>query len=177
MTQEQILEAVTYDKVFGLVECDISVTPHLHDHFAEMPPIFKNRLLSRDDLPLHTRHHAEKFDHLLQPQRMQIGSFVGEKVLILTTLLKWYLEHGLTVSRVYQIAQFESIAPFKDFGESVCNARREGDSNPNKAVIADTAKLIGNSLYGKTITNKERHTSIHYCTSSSKAQTLINSFK
>ena len=30
------------DKLFGYVECDISVPEHLYEHFSEMCPIFKN---------------------------------------------------------------------------------------------------------------------------------------
>ncbi len=31
------------------------------------------------------------------------------------------------------------------------------------AIIADTMKLVGNSSYGKTITNKERHREVKFC--------------
>lgn len=173
MTEEQILRAIAEDKIFGLVECDIFVPSHLQAQFAEMPPIFKNILVSRNDLPDHMRTHAEEYGHLSQPQQMLVGSFFGKKVLVLTSLLKWYMAKGLQISQVYQVAQFTAMTPFKKFGESVCMARREGDASPDKAVIADTAKLIGNSLYGKTITNKERHTNIQYTTSVEKAQRLV----
>ena len=36
MTQQQIIAAVVDDTLFGMVECDIRVTPELQDHFAEM---------------------------------------------------------------------------------------------------------------------------------------------
>ena len=52
-------------------------------------------------------------------------------------------------------------------------ARRAGDADPNKSIIADTMKLVGNSSYGKTITNQENHRDIHYC-SEMKASQLVN---
>jgi hypothetical protein len=49
------------------------------------------------------------------------------------------------------------------FGEQVSEARRAGDADPNKKIIAETNKVDGNSSYGKTVTNKERHTDVIYC--------------
>ena len=43
-------------------------------------------------------------------------------------------------------------------------ARRAGDSDPEKAIIADTMKLLGNSAYGKTVTNVDRHRNVTYST-------------
>ncbi len=40
MTGEQMLEAITSGKIFGIVECDIHVPEELHEKFAEFPPIF-----------------------------------------------------------------------------------------------------------------------------------------
>ena len=41
----------------------------------------------------------------------------------------------------------------------------------HKAIIADTMKLLGNSGYGKTITNVDRHRDVNYCTE--KAASLM----
>ena len=63
---------------------------------------------------------------------------------------------------------------FKPFGDAVSNARRAGDADPSKAIIADTMKLVGNSSYGKTITNKERHRQVKFC-DDDEVPNLINS--
>ena len=72
--------------------------------------------------------------------------------------------HGLVVDRVYQVVEYEPNPCFQRFGESVSAARRAGDSDPEKAIIADTMKLLGNSGYGKTVTNVDRHHDVKYCT-------------
>ena len=51
---------------------------------------------------------------------------------------------------------------FERFGLSVCNARRQGDVDPSKKLLADTNKLIGNSCYGKIIMDKEKHSNVCY---------------
>ena len=86
-----------------------------------------------------------------------IGSYIGEKVLLSTPLLKWYLEHGLIVTHVYQVVEYNPKTCFQQFGNQVSQAQRNGDADPDQAIIADTMKLLGNSGYGKTITNKDNH--------------------
>ena len=164
MTQQQIIAAVVDGTLFGMIECDIHVPPELRPYFSEMQPIFKNANVSRDDIGPYMRQYAEENDIMSTPRRMLVGSFHGIKLLLATPLLRWYLAHGLVVDRVYQVVSYEPNPCFQRFGESVSAARRAGDSDPEKAIIADTMKLLGNSGYGKTVTNVDRHRDIKYCT-------------
>ena len=164
MTQQQIIAAVVDGTLFGMVECDVRVPEHLQDHFAEMQPIFKNTTVTRDDIGPFMRQYAEEHDIMSTPRRMLVGSFHGIKLLLATPLLRWYLAHGLVVDRVYQVVDYEPNPCFQRFGESVSAARRAGDADPEKAIIADTMKLLGNLAYGKTVTNIDRHREVKYCT-------------
>ena len=164
ITQQQIIAAVVDGTLFGMVECDVRVPEHLQDHFAEMQPIFKNANVSRDDIGPFMRNYAEEHDIMSTPRRMLVGSYRGEKILLTTPLLRWYLAHGLVVDRVYQIVEYSPKPCFRDFGESVSTARRAGDADTDRAIIGDTMKLLGNSAYGKTVTNIDRHREVKYCT-------------
>ena len=167
MTQNEILAAVIAvidGTLFGMVECDIRVLEHLQDHFAEMQPVFKNANVSRDDIGPFMRNYAEEHDIMSTPRRMLVGSYRGDKILLTTPLLRWYIAHGLVVDHVYQVVEYERKLCFRNFGESVSTARRNGDVDPDKAIIADTMKLLGNSAYGKTVTNVDRHRNVKYCT-------------
>ena len=164
MTQQQILAAVVDGTLFGMVECDVRVPEELQDYFSEMQPVFKNASVNRDDIGPFMRQYAEEHDILSKPRVMLVGSFPGVKILLATPLLRWYLAHGLVVDRVYQIIEYEPNPCFRRFGESVSTARRAGDEDPDKAIIADTMKLLGNSGYGKTVTNVDRHRDVKYCT-------------
>ena len=164
MTQQQIIAAVVDGTLFGMVECDVRVPSELRAHFAEMQPIFKNTTVTRDDIGPFMRQYAEEHDIMSTPRRMLVGSYRGEKILLTTPLLRWYLAHGLVVDRVYQIVEYSPKPCFQHFGESVSTARRNGDVDPDKSIIADTMKLLGNSAYGKTVTNVDRHRDIKYCT-------------
>ena len=164
MTQHQILAAVIDGTLFGMVECDVCVPEERQDHFAEMQPIFKNTTVTRDNIGPFMRQYAEEHDIMSAPRRMLVGSYRGENILFSTQLLRWYLAHGLIVDHVYQVVEYEPNSCFRRFGESVSAARRAGDTDPDKAIIADTMKLLGNSGYGKMVTNVDRHRDVKYYT-------------
>ena len=173
MTQQQIITAVVDGRLFGMVECDLHVPEHLQDHFAEMQPIFKNATVTRDDIGPFMRQYAVDHDIMSTPRRMLVGSYRGDKILLTTPLLQWYIAHGLVVDRVYQIIEYEPKPCFQNVGDSVSAARRAGDADPDKAIIADTMKLLGNSAYGKTVTNVDRHRDVKYCTEVGTSLSLL----
>ena len=140
-----------------------------------MAPIFKNTLLSRNHLSKHMLAFAQNTGAMKQPQRCLVGSLHGEKLLLASTLLKWYLKQGLEVSKVCRVYQYRSARCYKKFGESVSDARRDGDANPDLALLAETSKLVGNSLYGKTITDKEKHTNTTYTLGTGTASLKVRS--
>ena len=174
MTQSEILADVVNGTLFGMVECDVHVPPELRPYFSEMQPIFKNANVSRDDIGPYMRQYAEEHDIMSTPRRMLVGSYRGEKILLTTPLLRWYLAHGLVVDRVYQIVEYSPKPCFQHFGESVSTARRDGDVDPDKSIIADTMKLLGNSAYGKTVTNVDRHRDVKYCTEGGTSTLISN---
>ena len=155
LTEAEILEAVRNDTLFGVVECDFHVRDPLKAYFSEMPPIFKNTAISREDIgPV-------------------MKAFAEEKILLITPLLKLYLAHGLQVTKIYQVVEYTPKPCFKPFGNAVSDVRRAGLRDPNQVIIVDTMKLVGNSSYGKTITNQERHRDVEYC-SEIKVSQLVN---
>ncbi len=163
MTMEKVIENIMGDRLFGAVECDIHVPEDLQEHFSEMPPIFKNCSITREDIGDHMQGFAEDNNMMRQPRRSLIGSMKGERILLITPLIKWYLQHGLKITAVYEVIEYRPSACFVDFGNKVVNARRAGDADPQQAVVAETMKLIGNSAYGKTLTNKEKFRDVVVC--------------
>ncbi|XP_071834987.1 uncharacterized protein [Apostichopus japonicus] len=141
-----------------------------------MPPIFKNIEVSIGDIGEEMANFAESNGLLKHPRRTLIGSMSGKNILIATPLLRWYLEHGLVVTKIHQITQFIPKAVFKEFGEEVSDARREGDKDPSKSIISDTKKLMGNSAYGTTVTNKEKHLNVSICDENNVFQKVNDPF-
>ena len=105
-------------------------------------PVFKNTNIRRDDIGDFMKAYAEEHNIMAQLRRSLIGSMKGEKILLATPLLKWYLEHGLEVTKVHQVVEFTPKPCCKSFGDAVSDERWAGDANPSKAIIADTMKLV-----------------------------------
>ena len=151
MSAERILSEVRNERLFGCVEVDIRVPEHLKEKFSEMCPIFKNTNISREDIGEFMKAYAEENNIMAQPRRSLIGSMKAEKILLATPLLKWYLEHGLEVTKIHQVVEFTPKPCFKTFGDAVSDARRAGDADPNKAIIADTMKLVSSCFFSGII--------------------------
>ena len=149
---------------------------HLKDHFNELQAIFKSVSVAREHIGPFMCEYAEKNKLLTQPRRTLVGSFFGEKNLLATPLVKWYLEHGLVVHNVTLIIEYTPKQCFKQFGEQVSNARRQGDLDSSQSILADTFKLLGNSAYGKSLTNIAKHRDIHYITSE-QTKKLVNEIR
>ena len=87
--------------LFGFVECDIEVPDHLKPLYAEMCPIFKHADITKDDFGDFMKSFAEKHSIMNTPRRSLVGSMFGEKIVITTPLLKWYIQHGFVVTKVH----------------------------------------------------------------------------
>ena len=143
MTQLEILEHIKNDKLFGAVEVDINVPDSLKSHFEEMPPVFKNTTISQDDIGDYMRDYLAHHGKTFKDTRYLVGSMFGTKILIITPLLKWYLAHGLTVTKIYQVIEFDPRHCFGQFVNNISDDRRAGDSDPNMRPIAEGSKLAG----------------------------------
>ena len=89
-----------------------------------MCPIFKNTEISREDIGEFMQAFAEEQNIMPQPRRSLIGSYFGERILLATPLVKWYLENGLEVTHVYQVVEYTPVPCFQPFVEAVSDARR-----------------------------------------------------
>ncbi|KAI8515563.1 hypothetical protein Bbelb_063760 [Branchiostoma belcheri] len=112
------------------------------DTFFTLPDNEENVDISIGDIGDHMKQYAETHGVMSRPRRSLIGSMFGQKILLATPLLKWYLEKGLVVEHIYQVLEYIPKKCFEPFVEAVSNARREGDRDDRKKVIAETMKLI-----------------------------------
>ena len=173
---EIILKSVMNDTFFGAVEIDLEVPDNLKPYFSEMCPIFCTTDIPMSCIGSHMQEIAKELELSEKPRRLLVSGMRARKILIASPLLKWYINHGLIVTRVYQCIQFDSgCKAFEKFTNHVSNCRREADIDPSQTIKGETQKLIGNASYGSTIINKEKHERIYYVQGSEKASKEINS--
>ena len=110
------------------------------------------------------RNHCIREKLLSQERKLLISSYFGKAQLIPTPLLKWYIMHGLVVTKIYEVLEYKRSKCFEEFAKTVSEARRSGDFDPSQSILGAIYKLLGNSFYGKMVTNKRKQTNVVYCT-------------
>ena len=175
VTQEQIIEGVMSEELFGFVEVDIQVPeswenvkfkPRTNlsprEYFKEMSPIFCNTEIPFDKIGKLMSNHAKTHNLSLKSRYLLVGGMKAEKILLFTPILKWYISHGMEISNIHQVVEYSRKPCFQSFVSEVTEARREGDKHESLSVMALLMKLIGNAAYGGTIINRQRHRLTRY---------------
>lgn len=162
---DTILDDILADKLFGFLECDISTPEHLREKFEEFPPIFKNIDIDPTDKSVIGEHMWEfnqKRDSPAKKARKLISSYFGTKILIYTPLLKWYIEHGLVVTKMYSFVKASSGHPFAKFVKEMTDARRLGDKSKEVKPFGDSCKTTVCSGYGRCGMDYKKHKNVKY---------------
>lgn len=184
VNEAEILNGIVEGELFGSVEVDICVPATWppgkekemspFEYFHEMSPLFCTTDIPTNEIGDHMLEHIQQHRLSFKSRRLLVGGMMAQKIMIASPLLKWYLEHGLVVSRIYQVVEFAAEKCFARFEQTVTEARRNGDIDSSQNVIAELFKLIGNSAYGGVIIQKENHQQIVYCKERNEAVKVIN---
>ena len=163
--KNEIIQNVLNDELFGFFEVDLEVPEQKRKRFSEFCPLFVISEVPEDQIPQHMKDYKINTGRkMIKNNKKLLGVMKAEKILLYSPLLKWYLNHGLQVTKIHRYISYISGRPFKWFPEEVSSARREADNDKNKKQLGDTAKLKGNSFYGKMIENLEKHISTKFTT-------------
>ena len=132
--------------------------------FSEMSPLFVVQEIPPDrDIPEEMKIYKEKTGRkTVKGTKVLLGVIKAKKILLYTSLIEWYLQHGFRLTTIYQLIEYETGMPFSWFPKKVTNARREVDKDPLKKQLGNVTKLKGNSFYGKMMEDLERQKSTKF---------------
>ena len=147
---------------FGFAEIDIEIPKHLHQKFEEMCPFFYNKVVPAKAVPEHMLKYLRDTGRKRGEDKKLMGTLSAQRMLVYAPLLLWYVNHGAVIKRVYRTIDYTPAKIFPWFVEQVTEARRTGDVEKSKALLAEVFKLLGNSGYGKLIEALERQTNVIY---------------
>ena len=147
---------------FGFAEVDIEIPQTLWMKFEEMPPFFFTRQIPHEAVPDHMKHYMAHTGRKIGDGKKLVGGLSAQKLLLYEPLLQWYVSHGAKITAVYRTINYQATKALKWFVDEVTEARRTGDADKSKALLADIFKLLGNSSYGKLIEALERQTRVIY---------------
>ena len=135
-------------EVFGFAQVDTEVPDELYDTFSEMAPLFVVQDIPDRDIPEEMKIYKEKTGRkTVKGTKKFLGLVKAKKdSFVHPPLIEWYLNHGLRLTAVHQLIEFESGMPFSWFPEEVANARHEADKDLLKKQLGNVAKLKGNSF-------------------------------
>lgn len=164
-TPEEMTGMIKRNEFFGVVEVDIHTPDHLKEKFSELAPIFKKAVIDHralspmDQQIFNTNPKASSSDEYAfeKGSKKLINSYFAEKMAIISPLLKWYVDHGLVISKVHRAISYDPSPCFKWFGDEVTAARSAADVDKSKVLIGDMNKLMGNSCYGFAMMDKSKH--------------------
>ena len=166
---DKLLDMIISGKIFGVIQCSVSVNPAFRKYYDQFPIIFKNATISLSDLSGIMHTYAKENKIMSSPRRMLISSMFCDQGVFISPLIRWFLneniKHKAEAICVYDIHSFIEYIPkncFKQFCDAVTKDRIAGDQNPDFKINAYIAKNLGNSAYGKMITQVQRHRKVLY---------------
>ena len=176
-----IIDLVKNNKFFGAVECDLKIpdswthndiTPF--DYFSEFAPIFRTCSVDMSDIGEHMKTFMKENNISSKPRKTLVAGMYAEKILLATPLLKFYIDHGLVISHVYKVIEFEPKKCFEKFVNDVADDRRKADKGLIPLIQGDTSKLIGNSAYGSMLLDPSKHRNMRYAFNSETVSQQVN---
>ena len=115
LSTNSLVQNIRNEKMFGYVQCDLSVPDELKAKFSNFPPIFKNIDVSRNDIGEYMKTYAEENDLLKQSQRMLISSFKLTNGTLIRPLFNFYLDLGLQCTKIHRFVQYTPHKVFNSF--------------------------------------------------------------
>ena len=174
VSTETLLRHVESGLLTGFLQVDIRVPEQWppgkerdvspQEYFSEMSPIFCNSEVHFNDWGETMQNYSlsRQAGQMTNSRKLLVGGMAADKIFLATNLLKWYLERGLEVTRVYDVVEYRFEKCFEGFCDFISDARREGDRDSSKEILGETCKVLGNSSYGSLLLDKTKHSNVKY---------------
>ena len=148
--QTLIFLQTTRKKIGHILEVDIKIPTHLHDYFADHPP-----LLTHEDFG-----SGPKLVGTLFPKK---------KYVIHMEMLKFVTQLGVVVTKIHRVLRFYQTPILKKYMQLNMRLRMKAKDEFTKT----QRKFMNNSTIGKSLQNDRNHEDIRITTSWKQAERLI----
>ena len=158
-TERSLLKAIQDEEVFGFIVADVRTPPEMIQSFGSFlfPPVVQRYDVKTPMLSEYMKRVCqEECTNIDKHLPTLIQTYNGEQVLLLTSLAKLYLDRGMIVDNITKFVQYIPGRAFHPFVSKVVSMRTEAKRNGDEAKSL-TAKLFGNSSYGKMGESVDRY--------------------
>ena len=126
-------------------------------YFEDFAPIIKHANINYKDIGEFMQGVSDRSGIKVKDRCCVIDSYFGKGVGLIDEYVVWLLNKGFMVDKVYTFIRYNKEPIFRDFANAITEMRIKGDKDKHSEMPALMAKLIGNSAFGSTITNKDKH--------------------
>ena len=166
-------QSVREDRFYGFLEVDISVPDGLKEQFSDFPPLFATVEVPYELVGDYMKATIERLGKSKNNRVQLVSGLAAEKILLGTPATMWYLDHGLVITKLYQAIEFRGAPILNPLVNKLTNTRRQATADGDVAT-ANRKKLEGNSMFGKTLTDKDKHSKIAYVQGEQSVRTYHN---
>lgn len=157
-TDEALLKGIQDGSLYGFIQCDVWCDDALVNKLKGLnfPPVFNKIHMSYDLLsPFMLKRYHEEGRKLDQMSIVQ--TFRGKQLLLLSELAKFYLDLGMELRNITLFTQYLGEHCFAPFIDKVTKMRIEATYEGDETK-SNTAKIMGNAVFGKTLQNNAKNT-------------------
>ena len=145
-TEDDVIAAIKADEIFGFVVADVITDDDVIQKWEQdgflFPPCIQRKQLGMEHLsPFMAQRYAEQNR---EPQSTVVQTYNAQGVLLMTEMVKLYLERGIKVTNIQKVMQYQPGRALSPFVEKVTSMRIAAKVENDEAK-GTTAKLMGNS--------------------------------
>ena len=94
--------------VFGFAQVDIQVPVKLYDKFSKMKSLFVVQQIPERNTPQEMNMYKAKTGRkTIKETKKLLGVMKAKKIILYTLIIRWSLEHGLRLTPVHQLVEYE----------------------------------------------------------------------
>ena len=90
----------------------VRVPDELKEKYSDFPPIFKNTEITLADIGEHMQSYCRRVERKTGVKRSLIGSMHAQDILLLTPLVKEYMDMGLIIENIKEVIEFNAKSVF-----------------------------------------------------------------
>ena len=170
---DNILDANIDGDIGYILEVDMDYPLHLHNDHNDFP-MAPHKMMVEDKLYSPYQHQLiaelkQKGIKTLKSEKLVTTFFPKVKYVVHFATLQFYVKQGMDVRRVHRAIKFRQASWLKDYVDFCTTQRQAATSDFDK----DFWKLMVNSIYGKTIEDKRKHSTVALALRDIEAERLM----
>lgn len=171
LVQEKILNLSDESPTGYIFEVDLRYPQHIHDHHNEFPFCPEQLEIKSEWLSDYQRDLKENLQITGKSKKLCLNLFDKKNYVTHYRNLKFCLENGLVLSKVHRVLKFDQSQWLKPYINLNTRLRQIATSNFEESF----AKLMNNSVYGKTCENVRKYSNAKLATNKVEVNKLLMS--